>query len=133
MASKVNFTNSAAELEKFIEPSLILKELGGANAYEYKYLEPVAGENDKMKDEEGKKTLLEERKVLSEKYEGLIKEWLKAEKNVDGSWAALKKQRDEVAEELKTNYWKLDPYIRAKSIYDRNGEMKAQNPESAVS
>jgi CRAL/TRIO domain len=130
VASKVHFTNTGNDLEKFIEPSLILKELGGANPYEYTYSDPTDGENAVMKDEESKKALLEERTALAEKYEEVIKEWVKSEKDVDGSWEELKQKRNGVAEELKKNYWKLDPYVRARSVYDRNGEMKSQNPEA---
>ena len=32
-----------------------------------------------------------------------------------------RKERDAAAEGLRVNYWKLDPYLRAKSLYDRIG------------
>jgi hypothetical protein len=131
VASKVHFTNSPKDLSEFIESELILKELGGPNPYEYKYEEPAADENDKMKDEEAKKPLLEERKRLAERYEQAVKEWALAGKETDDKWLEFRKTRDEVATELKANYWKLDPYIRARSVYDRNGEMKSQNPDSS--
>jgi CRAL/TRIO domain len=130
VAGKVHFTNSGADLEQFVEPSLILKELGGENPYTYEYIEPVSGENDIMKDEDAKRTLLEERKQLALKYEDIVKEWANTDSNTDGAWAELRKKRDEIAGGLKANYWRLDPYIRARSMYDRNGEMKSQNPEA---
>jgi hypothetical protein len=132
VASKVHFTNSPTDLEQFIQPSLILEELGGKNPYSYEYIEPVPGENALMDDEGSKKVLLEERKALALRYEDAIKDWINAESNEGGAWAELRKNRDEVAAELKTNYWKLDPYIRARSIYDRNGEMTTQNPDATV-
>ena len=33
----------------------------------------------------------------------------------------LKKERDTLAEKLHQNYWALDPYIRARTLYDRQG------------
>jgi hypothetical protein len=32
-----------------------------------------------------------------------------------------RKERDEVAENLRQNYWKVDPYVRARTLYDRIG------------
>jgi hypothetical protein len=132
VASKVNFTNSASDLAKFIDESLILKELGGSNPYSYEYIEPPAGENALMEDNDSKDALLEERKGLAQKYEEAIKEWIKEEKNEGSKWEELRKNRDEIATQLKANYWKLDPYIRARSIYDRNGELQRQNPDSVT-
>jgi len=78
-----------------------------------------------------KKPLLEERKRLAKRYEQAVKEWALAGKETNDKWLEFRKTRDEVATELKANYWKLDPYIRARSVYDRNGEMKSQNPDSS--
>jgi hypothetical protein len=130
VADKVHFTNTPKDLAEYIDSSLILKELGGPNPYEYEYEEPVEGENDKMKDEEAKKPLLQERKQLAQRYEEEVKEWTLAEKDGVDKWSEFRKKRDEVAAELKANYWRLDPYIRARSVYDRNGEIKSQNPDA---
>jgi hypothetical protein len=129
VASKVTFTNYPKDLEPFIEPAALLKEVGGENIYEYEYIEPVDGENDLMKDTETKQKLLDEQKALSKSYEDAIKDWVTTYKEDSGKWVELKKKRDDIAEQLKVNYWKLDPYIRARSVYDRNGELKAQNPD----
>jgi hypothetical protein len=34
---------------------------------------------------------------------------------------ARRKERDTLAEQLRSNYWKLDPYVRARTLYDRIG------------
>jgi CRAL/TRIO domain len=52
VASKIHFTRSVADLEQFIPKSQIVKELEGDDQWEYKYVEPVPGENDIMKDTE---------------------------------------------------------------------------------
>ncbi len=33
-------------------------------------------------------------------------------------------RRDEVIKSLSANYWKLDPYVRARSLLDRTGVIK---------
>src|ERR1700755_2748639 len=50
VAGKVHFTSNVDDLEKFIPRSQIIKELEGDEQWEYKYVEPVQGENDAMKE-----------------------------------------------------------------------------------
>lgn len=115
VASKVHFTNDH-EMEDFVPKSQIIKELNGAEDWEYEYIEPVPGENDKMKDLETRDKLLEERKGIVDEYEKATVEWIKG-----GDALALKTKRNELAIQLRDDYWRLDPYIRARSYYDRCG------------
>ena len=115
VASKVHFTNDH-EIEEYVPKSQIIKELHGAEDWDYKYVEPVIGENDKMKDIETRDKLLVERKAIVDEYEKAILEWING-----GDAAALKTKRNELALQLKDDYWRLDPYIRARSYYDRVG------------
>lgn len=48
VAAKVHFLNGAQALEQLIPQNRILKELGGAEDWEYEYIEPKADENDKL-------------------------------------------------------------------------------------
>ena len=113
VASKIHFTRSVADLEKFIPKSQIMKELEGDEEFEYKYVEPVPGENDIMKDTETRDKFQEERKGMVERFEEVTKRWIAGE-DVAG-------ERNAVANQLNRNYWKLDPYIRARTLYDRIG------------
>jgi len=67
-----------------------------------------------MKDTATRDKILEERAVMVEKFENATKAWISG----DDEKAA---ERNAIAEELNANYWKLDPYIRARTLYDRTG------------
>lgn len=119
VASKVHFTNNVKEMAEFIEPSRILKELDGEEDWNYNYVEPVGGENDKIKDTDTRNALLSDREELIHQYEEATLQWIKdagTEKE-----AAIKVQREDLAQKLRDDYWKLDPYIRAKCVLDRTG------------
>ncbi|CAI0652761.1 unnamed protein product [Colletotrichum noveboracense] len=122
VASKVHFTNNVKEMEEFIPTSHILKELDGQEDWDYKYVEPVAGENDKMKDAAARDALLAGREELISQYEEATLQWIK-EAGTDKE-AGIKAQRDELAYKLRDDYWKLDPYLRAKCVLDRTGVIR---------
>ena len=115
VASKVHFTNDVKELETFIERSHIIKELGGDDPFEYQYLEPVSGENELMADDATKQRLLAERASVVKDFETATQQWVR---NSEGG-EELKQKRNELAERLRSGYWQLDPFIRARSLYDR--------------
>lgn len=58
--------------------------------------------------------LLQERAAIVIEYEDATKEWIAGAK-------AGEKRRADLAEKLRKGYWVLDPYVRARSIYDRTG------------
>jgi hypothetical protein len=119
VAGKVHFCKTESDLEEFVPKSQIISELGGDEKWEYKYTEPVEGENDQMKDEATREKIQAERDEIVKKYESTILSWIhspEAESIED-----RRKERNTVAEDLKTNYWKLDPYVRARTLYDRIG------------
>ncbi|OLN87707.1 CRAL-TRIO domain-containing protein C3H8.02 [Colletotrichum chlorophyti] len=119
VASKVHFTNNVKEMSEFIDPSHILKELDGQEAWDYQYVEPIPGENDKMKDTATRDTLVSGREDLISQYEEATQQWIN-EAGTDKE-SAIKARREELALKLREDYWKLDPYIRAKSFLDRTG------------
>ena len=91
----------------------MVKELEGDEQWEYKYIEPVPGENDIMQDTATRDKIQEERNEMVERFEEATKRWIASEDAAG--------ERDAVANELNANYWKLDPYIRARTLYDRIG------------
>ena len=127
VAGKVHFTNDLKELQEFIEVNSIVKELGGPGQWEYKYQEPQPSENEVMQDHEASQQLRTQREELAKKYEAVVLEWVGESVPTEGerkSSDELRKKRDEIALQLRDNYWELDPYVRARSVYDRTGELK---------
>lgn len=120
VAGKVSFVKNVDELEKFVPRDQIPKELGGAEDWAYKYPEPVSGENDTMKDEASRQAIEAERTQIVSRYESTVLEWVRGGTQ-GSSIEERRRERDTVAEDLRQNYWKLDPYVRARTLYDRMG------------
>ncbi|KAL9603670.1 MAG: hypothetical protein Q9219_000989 [cf. Caloplaca sp. 3 TL-2023] len=117
VASKVHFTKNLEELERFVEKSHIIKELGGDDPWEYHYVEPQSDENVKLLDESTRQRLLDERTIVVKDYERTTQDWISNSRDR----SALQQKRNELAERLRVGYWQLDPYVRARSLYDRTG------------
>lgn len=117
VASKVHFASNVDELNEFIPRSNIIKELGGDEDWTYKYVEPVEGENAAMADTAKRDEISAERTELVKSYETETLSWAHGEDGGEG--------RGRIAERLAENYWRLDPYIRARSLYDRTGVLGA--------
>ncbi|EKG10641.1 Cellular retinaldehyde-binding/triple function [Macrophomina phaseolina MS6] len=120
VASKVHFVKGADELSEFVPRANIPKEMGGDEDWTYTYIEPKDNENALMQDAAARDKLQHERDEIVRRYEETTAAWvLGGTSDTD----ALKKEREELAKELRTNYWKLDPYLRARTLYDRNGDL----------
>ncbi|KAJ5444031.1 uncharacterized protein N7458_007903 [Penicillium daleae] len=119
VASKVHFVTGAKELEKLIPQSQILKEVGGEEDWDYEYIEPLPNENDRLKDTVTRDIILEERNHLGGELFSVTANWI-SQIDVESSLS----RRDEVIKSLSANYWKLDPYVRARSLLDRTGVIK---------
>jgi hypothetical protein len=113
VANKVQFCSGVDELQQWIPRNQIMKELGGDENYTYTYVEPVEGENKRMEDTATRDTIRSERAELAKSYESQTLAWMSGE-NVGES-------RTQLAQRLSENYWKLDPYVRSRSLYDRTG------------
>ncbi|KAF4121604.1 SEC14 [Geosmithia morbida] len=122
VAGKVHFTNTVADLKEFIDADKISKELGGDEDWEYQYIEPKEGENDIMKDTETRDKIKAARDELVKQFETATVDWIKTTNPEEAQ--ALKVKRHDLAKQLKENYWKLDPYVRARSLYDRVGNIR---------
>lgn len=120
VASKIQFTSDDAAMEEFVPRSQIITELGGHEDWTYRYFEPVPGENDIMKDIATRDKLQAERNVLVKEYEASTLEWIQG----SGDQGQVKLKRMEIFGKMKEGYWALDPYVRAKSYYDRCGMIK---------
>lgn len=122
VAAKVHFTNYRAGLEDFISADHLIKDLEGDEDWTYEFKEPIEGENDLMKDTQTRDQLLKEREVLYAQYEATTRRWIS---HPDGAESqSIKAQREEIAVRLRDGYWRLDPYVRARSLYDRQGVIR---------
>ncbi|KAE8386849.1 CRAL/TRIO domain protein [Aspergillus alliaceus] len=120
VASKINFTKNVQDLEKFIPKDRIYKELEGDQDWEYNYVEPQAGENKTMEDTAKRDELIKERHQLAQELQDVTVEWISASrKKDDEATKAAVEKRTALIEQLRAQYWVLDPYIRATSLYDR--------------
>ncbi|KAK5172880.1 phosphatidylinositol transfer protein csr1 [Saxophila tyrrhenica] len=116
VAGKVHFASHVEDLQEFIPRDHIPKELGGTEEWTYSYVEPTEGENARMADTAGKEKVLEERKELVRSYESETMAWAHGEDKGEG--------RGRLAERLAENYWRADPFLRARSLYDRTGVLR---------
>jgi hypothetical protein len=114
VASKVHFTSGAKGLLKFIPKSNLQKSYGGEDPWEYKYVNPVPSENERMQSEEKKTKIQMERQELIDQFTRLTTEWISGKEETSA-------KRDELAQLLQLNYWKLDPYVRSSTYYHRVG------------
>ena len=115
VAGKVHFVSNVKELEAFVPRTQIPRELDGDEDWQWEYVEPTEGENAIMEKTQERDQLLSERKELVKSYESETIAWISGEDKGEG--------RNRIAQRLAENYWKLDPYIRARSQYDRTGEL----------
>ncbi len=116
VANKIRFANSESELAQFLPRTEILKELGGGSSWQYEYIEPRAEENCKLKDAETREILLAHRAEIVSRFESITSRWTLNQLN-----DLERREREAIAKELELDYWTCDPYIRAKTIYDRTG------------
>ena len=117
VAGKIHFTKNVEELAEFVERSHIIKELGGDDPWTYQYVEPVSGENKRLSDAVTRQRLLDERAAVVKDYEMTTQQWIHNSILTD----VVQQKRSELTKRLRTGYWELDPYLRARTLYDRTG------------
>ncbi|KAF2084555.1 CRAL/TRIO domain-containing protein [Saccharata proteae CBS 121410] len=116
VASKVHFTKTLDDLSSFIPLNHIPEALGGNEKWTYTYIEPSATENAAMKDTAARDKVMAEREDIIHAYEDATIRWVQ-----EGGSDEVKMERVALAEKLRENYWRLDPFVRARSLYDRTG------------
>ena len=129
VASKVHFTKSVADLDKFISRTQIPRELKGDEDWQYEYIEPKKDENAIMEDTATRDSLMYDRMMIGIRMLAATAAWVSATTFAEGkedpaAVDELKSRRNAVIEEFRVNYWNLDPYIRARALIDRTGVLK---------
>lgn len=129
VASKVHFTRSVSDLDKFVSRDQIPKELAGDENWEYKYVEPENNENAVMQDTSARDCLMFERLMTGLRILAATGAWISATtfskgKEDKAAVEELKSRRQAIIEDFRLNYWKLDPYVRARALIDRTGALK---------
>jgi hypothetical protein len=122
VAGKVHFTKSLDDLLPFVPKENIPKEMGGDEDFEYHYIEPQPDENKMMEDTAARDEIVDERKRIVKDYEAVTTEWLLHDRTKESEKPVLediKTRRQNLTEQLRANYWRLDPYVRARSYLDR--------------
>lgn len=74
-----------------------------------------------MDEKRGK--LLDERDELAKEFERETVQWLSMKPDTPEARAVVTR-REELNAQLRLSYWKLDPFIRARTYYHRVGVMK---------
>jgi len=129
VASKISFTKNEKDLIKFIDSDQIPKDMGGTSDFEYEYIRPKEGESRLVNDTDGRTKHWEVRDGLFEQLDAITLRWIEATTQTESDEIA--KERHTKIQELCDQYWHLDPYVRARSIYDRNGTLGFFKPELA--
>ncbi|KAL2848377.1 CRAL-TRIO domain-containing protein [Aspergillus pseudoustus] len=122
IVEKTVFTRTVEDLERYIDRDQIIAELGGNEQWEYKYTEPHPEENRAMKDYATRDSLLAERQSIGEEFLVATSRWITASRGRDP--IEIKEaiaHREYLIEQIRANYWDLDPYVRARNNLDRTG------------
>lgn len=122
VAIKINFTKTKSDLLKFVHEENLQSLYGGKDDWQYKYIEPQHGENEAHNSPEHEEKLSEEREELVRQFEQLTLDWT-ATTHQSKECNEKETERQAAAHKLQENYWRLDPYIRAKTYYHRAGTL----------
>ena len=117
------------DLSAFIPPEHIPREFDGNEDYTYSYIQPRTEENADMQDLDSYKQIYSQRQDLIASYEAATTKWIgtdHASSIAELEREELQVRRRDFESQLKANYWCLDPYIRARTLYDRLGILQSK-------
>lgn len=119
VASKIHFTKSSSDLEEFVDIKNIPKDLGGLDDYDPEYVVPTPQNSARKAKDEKYEKLIAHREQLSLTFLQTTIAWIEAKTQEESTkWLNAKIQ---LGGELAQNYIELDPYIRERGYFDRNG------------
>ncbi|GAA5996730.1 CRAL-TRIO domain-containing protein [Rhodotorula paludigena] len=113
--NKIQMTKSTEDLCQHIPKAHLVKELGGSSEWRWKYPPIVPGENAPQQDGAGRKKHQKAREALISEYVGLTREWIASDDE------NVAKRRELCVDRMRAQYHELDPFIRGRGAYHRNG------------
>lgn len=121
VASKVHFTKTVSDLEKFVDKKFVPKDLGGADDYVPEYITPTEQNSATLPKDDKYEALMKEREQLAHTFFETTLAWVQAKKTEE--LTKLLDLKIQLGAELAQNYIKLDPYVRQRGAYDRDGSL----------
>ncbi|CAD6887124.1 unnamed protein product [Tilletia laevis] len=121
---KIKFSSKASELVDYVPYSKLRKAMGGTMQWEWNYIEPTAAENELMKDTATATAVRKEHHDLSQKFEEVTRAWSNTKDDSDAAAKDLNYRRLVLGKQLRLKQFQMNPYIRARSIYHRDGSLK---------
>jgi hypothetical protein len=129
LVSKVHFTKTVADLNRFVSSDNLPADLSGSHAqgsYAYRYIEPDATDKTETLSTDlycpTRDFLQSQRARLAEELLDATRLWLQTGTRRDRIGLAIQQdRRRDVIEKLRVNYWRLDPFVRARTQLDREG------------
>ena len=119
--SKVKFTKKPEDLD-IVPKERLLTNMGGENTSEFEFVEPVEGENDQTKDEDGKKRTWNNYMSIAKEYEQVTRKWCQTK----GKDPKVVQQRELLVKKLRVAQFEHEPYFRGKTVYHRDGTIDGQ-------
>ena len=115
--NKINFCNKSNELD--VVPQYICEDtIGGDQVDVVKWVEPLPGEKEGLdRDDPKRQEMWKSYRDISRDYEEVTKKWIIS----DGQDDTLNAERDLQSKRLRLKFIELEPFIRARSMYQRAG------------
>lgn len=127
IASRIRFTRKTSDLLSQISIEQLPAHLGGCSRHEYKWSPPNKDDDIPLSHVVRRRELLKQRQELLLSLEQLTYQWIKELNPQHAEF--LQSQRKSLLAQCARNYWELDPYIRSRSLFDRNGIAGFLRPE----
>ncbi|CAD6939020.1 unnamed protein product, partial [Tilletia caries] len=121
---KIKFSSKASELVDYVPVSKLRKAMGGTMQWEWDYIEPTAAENALLKDTQTRDAVRKEHNELNSRFEEVTRAWVNTKDDSDQAAKDLNYRRHVLGKQLRLKQFQLNPYIRARNIYQRNGTLK---------
>ncbi|EGF99728.1 uncharacterized protein MELLADRAFT_50630 [Melampsora larici-populina 98AG31] len=113
--SKITMTKSVEDIRTHIDKSYLLEDLGGDSTWKWCYKVPTA--RPELEDSR-KQELLSQKKNLIDHYVKVTNSW------IDDDSVTNTQLRDFVASMLRVNHLSLDPFMRGKTAYHQEGNIR---------
>ena len=115
--NKINFCNKSDELD--VVPQYICEDtIGGDQVDVVKWVEPQPGEKEGLdRNDPKRQEMWKSYRDISRDYEEVTKKWIIS----DGQDDRLNAERDQQSKRLRLKYIELEPFLRARSMYQRAG------------